>query len=81
MMARVTRLSIAMTRALKAMAEGDTRIDYVFSTWVTVRGYRVADTTLQALERRGYVKAIGRHHRTRARSRKLTTKATAWLAA
>jgi hypothetical protein len=80
-MAKV-RLSPAMTRALKAIAEGDTRIHYITHRrqWVTVHGLVVAHTTMMALQVRRYVEPIGRLTQPpKMRSRRLTAIARDWL--
>lgn len=73
------RLSPAMQRALRAMAAATGGIDFIWHqhAWVTIHGYAVADTTLRALERRGYVSTV--HGHPLRQSRKLTALATAWL--
>lgn len=81
-MAKTERLSPAMDRALRAMADADTRISWIWHRrqWVTIRGRVVKDTTLRALESRGYIASVGgRVKPGRRRQRRLTAAARAYL--
>ena len=76
-------LSEAMVRALRAAAEGDTRLNYMphKKNWASIKNKPVASSTLHALERRGYLKPVGKQAASQwPRPRKLTKKAHAYLA-